>query len=200
MPSISQIRKIIISLFIILNIGTVLFMNRPNPFIGAINGVINSFDSSAIKYKTTLCSWYIKTYAHIVGLDNRWQMFGKQSRYNWWYLIKAKYANSEIITLPLPRQSPRNWIQSFLIDFKEGKLDLNMYSNQAKRESYSRYLCRQYSHLSGIPIKSIIFELHYQYVFPPKEAIKQRKYLHPTIASRVLNEFKCPRVKEQSND
>ena len=196
MSNISKIRKIIISLFIVLNIGTVLFMNRPNPFIDAINGVINSFDSPTFKYKTTLYSWYIKTYAHIVGLDNRWQMFGRQSRFNWWYLIKAKYANSEIITLPLPRQIPRNWFQSFLIDFKEGKFHLNMYPNQANRESYSRYLCRQYSNSSGVPIESIIFELHYQYILTPEEAAKQGRCLDPNTYSNVLNEFKCPRVKE----
>ena len=195
MSPISKTRKFIISLFIVLNMGTVLFMNRPNTFINTVNGVMNSFDSPAIKYKTALCSWYIKTYAHIVGLDNRWQMFGRQSRFNWWYLIKAKYANSEIITLPLPRQSPRTWFQSFLIDFKEGKFHLNMYSNPVNRESYSRYLCRQYPNLSGVPIESIIFELHYQYILTPKEAAKQGRCLDPNTYSNVLNEFKCPRVK-----
>ncbi len=194
MFNISKTRKIIISLFIILNIGTVVFMNRPNSFIDAVNSVINSFDSPAIKYKTGLYSWYIKTYAHIVGLDNRWQMFGKQSRFNWWYLIKAKYTNSEIITLPLPRQSPRTWFQSFLIDFKEGKFHLNMYTRSADRENYSRYLCRQYPNLNGVPIDSIIFELHYQYILPPEEAAKQGRYLDPNVYSSVLNEFKCPGV------
>jgi len=195
MSSFSLKRKILISLFVILNIGTVLFMNRPDSFINTINGIISSYGSSDLSYKATISSWYIKIYAHIVGLDNRWEMFGRQSRFNWWYRIKAKYANGEIITLPLPRQSPRNWFESSLIDFKEGKFHLNLYTRAVEREIYSRYLCRQFSQLNNVPIISVIFELHYQYILPPEEAFKQDKYIDPQVYSSVLNEFVCPGAK-----
>lgn len=196
MSNISKTRKTIISLFVILNIGTVLFMNRPIFFIDAVNGLINNWNLPSVKYKTTLYSWYIKNYAHIVGLDNRWQMFGRQSRFNWWYSIKARYANQEIITLPLPRQSPRTWFQSSLIDFKEGKFHLNLYPRSVERENYSRYLCRQFPGLKGAPIDSIIFELNYQNILPPQEALKQGMHMDPNVYTSLLNEFRCPGAKQ----
>ena len=172
-------------------------MNRPGSFTRYANKIIDSFHSPVITYKFQLLSWYIKSYAHIVGLDNKWQMFGRQSRFNWWYLIKAKYENSEIITLPLPRQTPRNFIERNLIDFKEGKFHLNLYNNEVGREAYSRYLCREFLNLDSSPIQSIVFELWYQNILPPEEAEKKGKYLDPNVYSQVLNEFKCHEAEKQ---
>ena len=196
MNSFEILKKILIYVFVVINIFTVLFMNRPIFFIRDVNRIIENYHSPNIAYKVQLLSWYIKSYAHIVGLDNQWQMFGRQSRFNWWYLIKAKYNNSQTIVLPLPRQTSRNFIERNLIDFKEGKFHLNMYNNEIGRETYSRYLCRKFSNLDGSPIQSIVFELWYQYILPPEEAKHKEKCLDPNIYSQTLNEFKCYEAKQ----
>ena len=193
----SLLKKLLIYVFIIINIFTVLFINRPVFLAKKINEIIDSYKSPRVSYKLSLLSWYIKSYAHIVGLDNQWQMFGRQSRFNWWYLIKAKYENSEVVTLPLPRQMPRNLIERNLIDFKEGKFHLILYGNEIGRETYSHYLCRKFSEHNDSKIKSIVFELWWQNILPPKEARKKGMCLDPGIYNQVLNEFNCPEVKLQ---
>ena len=195
------LKKLLISLFIVLNLFTVLFTNRPTFVIEAANRVIKDYNSPAFAYKLGLYAWYIKYYAHIVGLNNRWQMFGRQSRFNWWYKIKAEYARkpntiaSQVVLLPLPRQTKRTFLQSEFIDFKEGKFHLILYSDPVGRHIYSRYLCRQYPEYKGAPIGKIIFEINYQYILPPKEANLKGTHLHPTISKRIISEFECPRVK-----
>ena len=191
MTSFDLLKKTLIYVFIVINIFTVLFMNRPVFFIRAVNEIIDNYKSPNISYRVNLLSWYVKSYAHIVGLDNQWQMFGRQSRFNWWYLIKAKYDNSEPVVLSLPRQIPRNFIERNLIDFKEGKFHLNMYNNEIGRETYSRYLCRQFQTLNGYPVKSILYELWFQYILSPEEVNRKKRYLDPNVYSRVLNEFEC---------
>ena len=121
-----SLKKILISAFVILNIFTVLFMNRPHFFIKYVNEAIDSYKNPMFAWKLRMGSWYIARYAHLVGLDNRWQMFGRQSRFNWWYDIKAKYSNDEIVLLPLPRQSKKTFLEWLLFDFKEAKFHLNL--------------------------------------------------------------------------
>ena len=197
MSSFDILKRILIYAFVVVNIFTVLYMNRPVFLIQVVNKIVDNHTSAVFTYKLKLFSWYIKSYAHIVGLDNKWQMFGRQSRFNWWYLIKAKYDDSKTIALALPRQTPRNFLERNLIDFKEGKFHLNLYNNEIGRETYSRYLCRQFSNLNGSPIQSIIFELWYQNILPPEEAEKKGKYLDPNVYSQVLNEFKCHEAEKQ---
>ncbi len=189
------LKKTLIYIFVGINIFTVLYMNRPVCFIQIVNKVIDNYKSPVFAYKLRLLSWCIKSYAHIVGLDNQWQMFGRQSRFNWWYLIKAKYDDSKIVVLPLPGQTSRNFIERNLIDFKEGKFHLNLYNNEVGRETYSRYLCKKFSSSDVSGIQSIIFELWYQYILPPEEAGQKEKYLDPNVYSQVLNEFRCYETK-----
>ena len=186
-------RKVIISLFVSLNIITVLFMNRPLQFVEAANKTIQVFNSEELTGELNYCSNLIKMYAHIFGLDNRWQMFGRQSRFNWWYLISGKYADSSVVTLPVPFQAKRTLWESLFVDFKEGKFDLNLYNDPGGREIYSRYLCRKYASRNASPIQSIIFDLYFQHILPPEEADQVGFYMHPGIYSQPLNEFQCPK-------
>ena len=109
-----SLRKAFLSAFIILNIFTVLFMNRPE--------------------------WLIMHYAHLVGLDNRWIMFSRLPRFNWWYVFKAKYSDGTEVVLPLPRQSNRALLERYF-DFREAKFHLNIYNNPSAREAYANQYC-----------------------------------------------------------
>ncbi len=187
-----KIKKTIISTFVVLNIFAVILLNRPPEFIDYINKKIINLNHPKLAAKLDYYSWLVYQYAHIVGLDNRWKMFGKQSRFNWWYLIYGKYEESEKILLPLPPQMPRTFVEDLFIDFKEIKFYLNMYLDQNARETYARYLCRKYPEHNGLPIQSIIYDLYYQGILPPQEARLKGSYIDPHVYNYQLNEFVCP--------
>ena len=188
-------KKLLISLFVVFNIFTILFMNRPMFLSNALNKTLDSYQNPQLAYKVRYFFWLIKRYAHLVGLDNRWQMFSKQTRFNWWFTITANYKDFEKVLLPLPRQKKRNFFESEFIDFKEGKFYLNIYNNEVGREAYARYLCRKYHVYDGSPIQSIVFERSYQDILPPEETRKRGRYLDPNITTEVINTFQCPGVR-----
>lgn len=191
--------KLFISLFIILNILTILFMNCPVFVQNAFQQTLKSYQSPDIEYKLNLIGWQIAGYAHFVGLDNRWQMFGRQTRFNWWYVIKAKYDNLKEVVLPLSGQEPRSFLRKEFIDFKEAKFYLNIYTRAFQRETYARYLCRQFPTNENSRINSIIYELHWQNILPPDQAKLTGMVLHPGLYSQILNEFKCPDNSKETN-
>src|SRR5207247_458431 len=81
--------------------------------------------------------------SHPTVLGNLWQMFGRQSRFNWCFPISAVYGNAERINLLLPPQSDRTFWQGTLFDFREGKFHLNLYPSPELREAYAHHLCRE---------------------------------------------------------
>ena len=120
-------------------------------------------------------------------------MFGRQSRFNWWYDIRAIYSDGEkdvAVLLPLPNQSERTFLQQTLFDLKERKFQLNIYLNEVARESYSRYLIRQYPVHDGFRIKAIRWHLCTQRILPPQEAMEKQILHDPVVSVRLLNEFK----------
>lgn len=131
-------------------------------------------------------------YAHKLGLDNRWQMFGRQSRFNWRFHIYGLYSDgltTRAWLLPDPRQVPRNWIERNLIDFKEGKYQLNIYDNRPARMAYAFYLARRYPLHEGLPIQSVVYELRHQWIREPRQAQMLGSHLDPTVHKRVLDVF-----------
>ncbi len=190
-----KIKKTIISIFVIFNIFAVLFMNTPPKALEAFKKKISTHPSLKAKYDTY--SWLIYTYNHITGLDIFWKMFGLQARYNWWYLISAKYGDSDVVVLPIPTQVTRTFLENLFVDFKEVKFYLNIYTDPVGKESYARYLCRKYPEHNSNPIKSVIFDLYFQYIVPPKEAVKLGFYMYPGVYSQRFNEFKCPEIKKK---
>lgn len=160
-------------------------MNRPTPLIQAEEKLIETLDPY-LAYLLRYGKWLIQYYAFCTGLNNQWQMFGKQTRFNWWYLIKAKYGDGEPQILPLPSQSKRTFWQAWFLDFKETKFHLNLYPRPAAREAYAYYLARQYPVHEGVPISSIIFELNWQMILPREEASKTGVHLDSTITTQVI--------------
>ncbi len=116
-------------------------------------------------------------------------MFAHNSRFNWWYVVKAEYADSTVVDLPLPGQRPGTFWQRNLFDFREAKLNLNLYPNILPRKAYSFYLRRQYPTHGDFPLTSIIWELHYQYILDPMDSALHRSHLDPNVTTRLLNQF-----------
>jgi hypothetical protein len=127
-----------------------------------------------------------------VGADNRWQMFGGQSRFNWRYNVSATYSDGTVtksVDLPLPRQSPRTLAQLLFYDFREAKFHLNIYGDKIARESYARYLGREYSTSDGLPIQSITYHMYHQMILTPDQAMEQQKLMDPRRYCNVIDTF-----------
>jgi hypothetical protein len=185
----TKIKLAAISAFIVLNLGTVLFMNRPMPVVQATDNFLSKL-SPLTAYHFSYTGWLMAEYAHKCGLDNRWEMFVRQSRENWWFTIKAK-TDVATIELPLPRQSPRTFWQRNFFDFREGKFHLNLYENSFLRQAYASYLGRKYSVPGQPPIRSIIFELHTQNLLSRADAAKYGRSTEPQSYTQILDEFPC---------
>lgn len=182
-------KRYLISFFVVFNIFIVLYMNRPPELITWGTHAITTRLGDRKAYYSFYCSWLIKRYAHLSGLDNRWEMFGRQSRFNWEFIIKGQYGDSKPIVLPLPLQSKRTFLQKHFFDFREVKFHLNLYPSSRARGSYSSFLARQFSERNGVPIRKIIWELHHQNIFPRKEASATGKHLEEAVYSRIIDEF-----------
>lgn len=107
-------RKWLISAFVVLNVGTVLFMNVP-PRVNAL--AVKAMDrvlGPMMTHHVRNAGWGWAYYAYIVGLDNRWQMFGALSRFEWNCTITAIYENGKERELPSPRLVSED---SFMVDY-----------------------------------------------------------------------------------
>jgi hypothetical protein len=183
--------KIIISLFAVLNIGTVLYMNRPEQLIAATESAVRRHLDQWSGYQIKRADWLVRRYANVVGLDNRWEFFGRVSRFNWHYLVQARTADGRMSVLPLPRQSPRTFVQRTFVDFKEAKFHLNLYGRERSREAYARHLCRAYPTVQGAPVSSVVFEIYTQNILPMGAAARRGMTLEPDLHKWPGDEFPC---------
>ena len=185
-------KRIFISGFVVLNILTVAWINQPQSVFEWTSKWIDQHWTVANAYRLRYATWRWQQYAHYAGLDNRWQMFGRQSRFNWWYDIRAVYSDGiheSIVLLPLPNQSARSFFERTVFDLKERKFELNIYLNPVARESYSRYLARQYPSHDGLPIQRIKWHLGTQRILPPNEAIAVQQLHDSHVQIMLLNDF-----------
>ena len=134
---------------------------------------------------------WISQYAAWTGLENRWQMFGRQARFHQCYLIKGRYGRNTVVEIPVPMQTDRTFWQYYFSDFKETKFMINMILFPAYRNAYARYICREYPTFRGQKIRSVIFTRYHQDLYERSEASRLGKYIKPGIHSDVMNEFPC---------
>ena len=80
----SRWKRRLVSMFVLVNLLTVLWINQPEAFTDAKSKWIDRQLPPNEAYQLRYAAWRWSQYAHYAGLDNRWQMFGRQSRLNWW--------------------------------------------------------------------------------------------------------------------
>jgi hypothetical protein len=182
-------RRALLSCFICLNLGTVLYMNFSSSFDTSANQFLASVPGGSL---LRLVGWADARYAHAAGLDNRWVMFGYQSRFNWRYLIKGQYRNRSSVVLPIEGQMPRTFWQRNLFDFKEAKFRLNIYPSKAARQAYGEYLCRQFPSSDGWPIESVLIELHTESIAAREVAESSGSHRSSEITSILMDRVPCP--------
>ncbi|MFO1001408.1 MAG: hypothetical protein U0936_13770 [Planctomycetaceae bacterium] len=182
----------LLSVATIIILSMIVWCNLPDSFHKHVFGIADSHLSPYGAYRVRFAEWLFRYTAHLGGFDSKWQMYGGQSRFNWRYIITAEYGDDENIvqqTLPLPRQSDRTAFQRKFVDFKEAKFLLNIYNDRLARETYARYLARQYPEYQGLPVRSISYTLAVQYILPPIVAVQQQQLLEPDVQSEVIDTF-----------
>jgi hypothetical protein len=122
-------------------------------------------------------------YANALGLDNRWEMFGRLSRYDWRLRVEALDADGRARLLPLPLQGERTLAQRAFFDFRDAKLYLNLYGNAPLRAAYAAALCRRF------PAAAVRFTLDYGLIRPPERAAGPL----PPPGERPLETVPCAR-------
>ena len=186
-----DIKRFFISLFILLNIFTVIYINRPVPVKTTQGNKLKEIlHPSSFDLRSTIGLFFIN-YGEFIGLGTRWLMFVLQDHYNWFYLIKAKYNDSSEMLLPIPRQGERTILQREFFDFKDAKFQYNFNYRPYLKEHYASYLCRKYPIHNGAKIRAIIFEFYRQNILEPREAQKRNRYLEPVIKKEMPIVFNC---------
>ncbi|MBL8810394.1 MAG: hypothetical protein JNM43_09490 [Planctomycetaceae bacterium] len=170
----------------------ILWCNLPDEVPAELLAAADRSLSPEAAYRIRYGEWLYRYAAHLGGFDNKWQMYGGQSRFNWRYTITAHYSDGDRTAsrvLPLPRQSERSWFQATFVDYKEAKFLLNIYNDRLARETYARYLARQFAQHEGLPVSQISYTLSIQYILPPIVAVQQQRLLEPDVLSDVIDVF-----------
>lgn len=173
-------------------LATIGWCNLPDAVPQRLRGAIARHCSIDTAYRFQLAEWVWRWGAHVAGMDNKWQMYGLQSRFNWRYEIIATYGSGSAQVdrlLPLPRQTDRSALQTRIVDFKEAKFHLNIYNDPLARETYAHYLARQFPAYQGQDLQRIRYDLKYQYILPPLVAVKEQQLLEDWVETDTVSDF-----------
>jgi hypothetical protein len=179
------------ALFIAVHLFVILFMNRTPEMIIAADGWLTDNLSPQDAYTFRRAGWMVQQYAYAVGLDNRWIMFGRQSRFNWRFLFSGVHADGTASLLPLPRQGPRSFFERNFLDFREAKFHLNIYSSPELIEAYGRHLCRAHPAAGGAAVQAVRIELEHHMLHEPAAARAARTAVASPRYTRLLQDVPC---------
>jgi hypothetical protein len=186
----ARARKPLISAFVILNITGFMHANRPFWLVRSSDSVLEAWGGYGA-YRVKYAGWVLARYEHAAGLDNRWEMFSTQPRFNWWFDIKGVNDQGAAFDLEVPSQGNRSVLDTAFFDFREAKYTLNLYANPELRARYANYLCRQSPVLGGRPIVAVRITLWHQPLRTPHEASVTGRHLVPQAYSRIMDEIPC---------
>jgi len=181
----------LISVFIVLVFMTIAYAHRPAKWMlwwEANRNTTFTPEGNAFFDRT---QYNLAQLGHLLGIDNRWEMFSTLHRTNWWFTFHGITEDNESILLPLPRQSHRNAFEDLVIDFREAKFHLNLYGAKDRQAGYANYLCRKYAHIQGKTLRSIQMELHNQALFPRETALTLGYHKFPRAITTPWGNFPC---------
>lgn len=169
--------KVLAGAFMALNLVTVGFINCPDGPRRSAELWIRSNVSAGAWWTLETWGWRLRSYAHAVGLDNRWVMFSSVYRTDWHLQIRARYRDGSTRLLPVPLQGERSFWQHHFADFREAKFHLNIYGDTRAKNAYASQLAREFPSWNGAPIDAISFEIHERpFLGTPEEAAAQRTH------------------------
>src|SRR3989344_771593 len=106
-------------------------LSLPSPlFFHALYPPDNSSHTlSKMNWGIRYADWMLQRAGWTAGLKNYWRMFSPADRFNWTMRLSAVTEDGSEFLLPLPHQVQRNFLERNLIDFREEKFYVNIYSN-----------------------------------------------------------------------
>ncbi len=176
-PAPSRLVKWILSAFIVLNIVTLLAMNRPDAMATWLSQKTQSDCSPTTAKLLNDIPDGLYWFAHKAGLNVKWQMYSYLQRYDFTILAVGIDANGNAVLLPEPLQSERSLFDRFVTDFRETKYQLNIYQYPTEQAYYLSYLRRHYPTLHGMPTRSVRLDLQYRmFVDSSTDALRSGRY------------------------
>ncbi len=193
----ARFKRGLICLFIFVNLLAVFHSNRRNWF--DLEKLTDWSPSNL--YKIQKWHWRTSIYGHLIGADNRWEMYSYMWRDDWSLVYKARYqGEKEDLVLPLALQTRRALIDEYFFDFKEAKFRLNTYRNKDARVAYAKWLCKKYSTHNGKPIESVSCDLESTPIRPRYEAKLAGSHLIGEKRIARFTHVKCPAPSETSSN
>jgi hypothetical protein len=183
-------KKVLISVFAVLNICCVLISNKPNWLERASERVSSGWDPYT-QWRIQQLQWGLRTYAFLVGLDNYWTLFSYLPRFNHWYSITATYTDGSTRLLPLPMQGDRTFWERYFFDFRAAKYYLNIYNQTFLMDRYGRYLCKRFAEYGSAQAVSVTIELYHQNILPREVARKRHTPVEPQAYHRTFSHVSC---------
>jgi hypothetical protein len=171
--------RCILSAFILINLGTVLFMNRPPWMVAGWEELRARWLPGRLGQMVRMGELQVRRYAHMTGLDRYWDMFSRLAPMDWRFVLKGEYEDGSVVLLPIERQSERTFLQRHFFDFKEMKYHQNLYptASAQHREAYLRYLARRFPEHDGSRLWRVRMELHTRPLLDPYEAARAGHHL-----------------------
>lgn len=197
MSTLEKFKKIVISLFILVNLSAFIYFNYPGKVTKLTNKILNLIlkEETARNIKKPVKK--IRTVLRLLGLSHKWSMFNSLNRNNYWYLIKAKYKNSKEVILPLSLQTNNPTIlEKYFFSFREPKFLINLSRDIQRRKSYVHFLCNKYKTYTGTPIEKIIFEYYSQNIINPHDLKNSSIYLETSVTKEIINIFNCSNLRQ----
>lgn len=179
--------KLLISAFIVVHAVVICFRNCPVWLATWSERTAKAHLSPMNAWRLSHLPYWAHVYGHKVGLDNKWDMYSRLHRFDWWLVSVGVDRDGNSVLLPEPFQSQRTWWQSTFVDFREAKFYLNIYDRPEQEAQYASYLLRKYPEHQGVPIEKIRFDLHYRMFFEnPEEARRWGTHYHGPEAVIVM--------------
>lgn len=136
----SKVRKVLLSLFIVWVLWVQVAPNieMPLTYLPLQEGV-TVYNQVAAAVNRGL--WLGHRAAWLAGLTGKWRMFAPVDRFNWWMeFVGIDGAGHETVLRPAHPQ--RTFWERNLLDFRNQKLELNIYGNESLRREFARSFCR----------------------------------------------------------
>lgn len=192
-----KLKKILISLFILINICAFFYFNYPGKVTRLGDKILNFTLKENIANKARGTLYKARWLLRLLGLCHKWSMFNSVNKNNYWFLIKARYKNAEEVILSLPLQVPNPTIlEKYFFNFREPKFLINLHREGIRRKSYVNFLCKRYKTTRGAPIEKIVFEYYSQNIIKPKDLKNSSTYLEGRVTKEILDTFDCKNLQK----
>jgi len=128
--------------------------------------------------------WLGHRAAWLAGLTGKWRMFAPVDRFNWrMEFVGIDGAGTETVLRPAYPQ--RTFWERNLFDFRNQKLELNIYGNEPLRREFARSFCRA-------DTQKVRVDLLSRNILSPQEARARGQYLSDEMrVNGRMGEFPC---------